>query len=574
MESLAGDKTIIIKPADKGSSVVVWDRSDYLQVASRQLQDKNIYEDVSFSENILIDLVERSNKIFKGLCSHKLISEKELKYFTYNFKKATNLEKLYFLPKIRKRLSAFPGKPVISNCGTPTEKVSEYLDHILKCIIQESWSYVKDSGDFLKKIKNVGEGTILVTADVVGLYPNLPHWASLETLRKRLNQRETPRLPTEELIKMAYLALKNNFFEFSGEVKRQNSGTAIGTKFAPPCACIFMDAVETEVLTSQYLQPFSWLRYIDDIYFIWAHGEKKLVQFLNELNNFHPNLRFTYEISKNNVNFLDSNVSLRDGAIHTDLYIKPTDGRRYLHYQSSHPHYIKLSIPYNQALRVSRICSPEKDFRAHICKMKKWFLARGYPEKVVNNQIDKVAFGKNPPVKKSSQNGIPFVATYHPKVKPLGRLIKDLLPFLYSDDEVEKVFSPPPIASYRSAKKIKDYIVRSKLYPVERSVGCRGCVGSRCQVCENIKVTDTCTSFITKNKYKINHSFDCNDKCLIIARHVVNNIQVKLPTILEVGGTIINLKLEKLRVVTWKILSKSSYRVTFYNQIPKVSLKT
>ena len=76
---------------------------------------------------------------------------------------------------------------------------------------------------------------------------------------------------------------------------------------------------------------------------------------------------------------------------------------------------------------------------------------------------------------------------------------KDLLPFLYSDEEVEKVFSPLPIASYRSARKIKDYIFRSKLYPVERNVGCRGCECSSWQVCENIKVADTFTSFTTKN---------------------------------------------------------------------------
>ena len=88
--------------------MVVWDRSDYLHAASRQLQDQNIHEDVKFNENILTDLVAKSNKIFKHLCSHKLISEKELKYFTYNFKKATNLGKLYFLPKIHKRLSAVP----------------------------------------------------------------------------------------------------------------------------------------------------------------------------------------------------------------------------------------------------------------------------------------------------------------------------------------------------------------------------------------------------------------------------------------------------------------------------------
>ena len=54
---------------------------------------------------------------------------------------------------------------------------------------------------------------------------------------------------------MTDFALENNFFEFNGEVKRQKSGPASGTKFAPPYACIFMDAVETEFLKSQYLQP-------------------------------------------------------------------------------------------------------------------------------------------------------------------------------------------------------------------------------------------------------------------------------------------------------------------------------
>ena len=51
-------------------------------------------------------------------------------------------------------------------------------------------------------------------------------------------------------------------------------------------------------------------------------------------------------------------------------------------------------------------------------------------------------------------------------------MIRDLLSFLYIDGEVQKVFSPPLIVSYRSARKIKDYIVRSKLNPVKRKVGC------------------------------------------------------------------------------------------------------
>ena len=78
--------------------------------------------------------------------------------------------------------------------------------------------------------------------------------------------------------------------------------------------------------------------------------------------------------------------------------------------------------------------------------MKERFLARGFPETVVNDQIDKVVFGVNPPVKKSSESGIPFVATHHPKFEDLGKLIKDLLRFLYSDEKVDNVFSRPPIA--------------------------------------------------------------------------------------------------------------------------------
>ena len=57
--------------------------------------------------------------------------------------------------------------------------------------------------------------------------------------------------------------------------------------------------------------------------------------------------------------------------------------------------------------------------------------------------------------------------------------------------------------------------MRSKLYPVERRLGCEGCGNSRSQVCKSINITDEFTNFTTKNTYKINLSFDCNGKCLI-----------------------------------------------------------
>ena len=136
-------------------------------------------------------------------------------------------------------------------------------------------------------------------------------------------------------------------------------------------------------------------------------------------------------------------------------------------------------------------------------------------EKVVSEQIDKVAFGKQLTHKDSSEQSVAFVATCHPKLKDLGKMIKNLQFFLYSDNEVWRVFSPAPIASSQSARKIKDYIVRSKLYPIERKVGSYRCSNPRCQACTSMQVTDTFSSFATKSVYKINCNFNCNSKCLI-----------------------------------------------------------
>ena len=104
---------------------------------------------------------------------------------------------------------------------------------------------------------------------------------------------------------MAEFVLKNNYFEFNDQVKQQISGTAIGTKFAPIYACIFIDDVESKFLKTQSLQPLIWLRYIDDMFFIWTHGEEKLQLFLTDLSNYNPHIKFTYEFNKQHISFLD-----------------------------------------------------------------------------------------------------------------------------------------------------------------------------------------------------------------------------------------------------------------------------
>ena len=98
---------------------------------------------------------------------------------------------------------------------------------------------------------------------------------------------------------MAEFVLKNNYFEFDISVYQQVSRTVIGTKFAPPYAYIFMDHLENSFWKKQTLKPLAWLRYIDNVFFIWTHSEEELKEFMIELNSFDSNIKFTYEYSNN-----------------------------------------------------------------------------------------------------------------------------------------------------------------------------------------------------------------------------------------------------------------------------------
>ena len=106
---LANDRSIIIKKADKGLCVVVWDHEDYIAEVSKQLNDESVYKSVKFKDKILQDLAEKSNGIFKGLKQKCKISEKQLKYFTIEHKKLPIWGKCICFPRFIKGCMMFLG---------------------------------------------------------------------------------------------------------------------------------------------------------------------------------------------------------------------------------------------------------------------------------------------------------------------------------------------------------------------------------------------------------------------------------------------------------------------------------
>jgi hypothetical protein len=238
---------------------------------------------------------------------------------------------------------------------------------------------------------------------------------------------------------MAEFVLKNNYFEFDGDIYCQNSGTAMGTKFAPPYACIFMDMVETEFLKQQSVKPSIWLRYIDDVFFVWL-GEDKLLQFMSRLNEFHPNLKFTYEYSHNRVNFLDVVVENAGGKFITSLFCKATDCQQYLHYDSSHPAHVKRSIVYSQGPRIKKICSREEDADKNLQELSGWLQNRAYPMWLIRKEFERLQ-SCDKASNKNRKIGVPLTITFHPLLKDFGLIIRKYIHLLYLERSSESVFA-------------------------------------------------------------------------------------------------------------------------------------
>ena len=112
---------------------------------------------------------------------------------------------MHLVPKIHERLSNVPGRPVISNSRAPTEKVSEFLDSDMQPIMRKGWSYIKDSGDVIiksRRLQKIPDNVILVTTDVVGLYPSIPHNVGLSVPKEALDKQEQKKIPTEDLVQV------------------------------------------------------------------------------------------------------------------------------------------------------------------------------------------------------------------------------------------------------------------------------------------------------------------------------------------------------------------------------------
>lgn len=519
---LSNREDILIKSADKGGAVCVWDKKRYISEALRQLENTHYYSmpPVNPMETMKRELEQLLN-MAKG---HDWITKNE---YDFLLCKHPRFPTFYMLPKVHKDLENPPGRPIISGNDSITEPASKFVDHFIKPFVATLPSYIQDSTQVLNKIeeiKNIGS-CVMATMDVESLYSNIVHDEGLKALKHYLGSRPDDLMPpTDFIVQLTEWTLKNNVFLFQDKLYKQEKGTAMGACFAPNYANLFLGLWEEQHIFSNQ-NPFKdcivwWGRFIDDVIIFFSGSEEELLNFHAYVNRLNENLKLSLEYNTKVINFLDLQISKdNEGFLHTSIFRKSTDRNTVLHANSFHPPWLIENIPYGQIQRLKRICDSEDDFQVQSVDMQKRFKQRGYQTQTLTQAHNRAQSleRKNllSPKSKEDQTQKPyFVTRYSKEAVQIKHIIKKNWNIIECDPTLREIFTEPPGISFRRAPTIKDKLVRSHL-PAERKdtwlcrpKGNYPC--GNCNYCENMVKTNIFTDVFSNKTYPINSFINCN----------------------------------------------------------------
>ena len=427
-----------------------------------------------------------------------------------------------------------PLRLITSCCGTAIERLSAFTEFYLKPLAHNLPSFVKDTTDLINKIQTLNAergplppGCLLVSWDVVAMFPNIDNNLGLTAVRKYLDSRSDKFPSTDCIVEAIEICLQANNCQFSGKDFVQKHGTAMGPKNACSYADLAMGLIDEKAKFGGAVKPMLWWRYRDDVFDIWIHGLPKLLEFTEYINSLYPTIKFELVYSEHTLNVLDLTLHLQDGFISTDIYAKPTDSHLYLPFSSSHPAHCKKAIPYGVALRVRRNCSTDEFLNKRCTEYKGYLKSQGYNANLVDKQFDKALNVERPELLKKNvkpdKKVFPLVLDYNPILPDIQRIIRKHVHLLNSSPELLEIFPPKSIIpAYRRTKNLKDILAPSKFcvnkgFGREHSEagGCFKC-SSKCDLCKNFLIEDTSfKSFATGRTYKINQRLTCSSRYVV-----------------------------------------------------------
>ena len=465
LRSLANNKDIVIKPADKGSCIVLMDRHQYLLEGERQLSNPDHYRQLE--EPIYKQTAIKAKEIIQKLRRKRHINAKQE---TYLLGQDTPRPRVfYLLPKIHKSPETWtvpyqvpPGRPIVSDCSSETYHTAEYIEHFLQPLSTRHPSYIKDTYHFLEKIKDISipQDAFLFSIDIDSLYTNIETEAGLRAVRETCQKYPDSSRPDEELLELLELNLTQNDFEFNNKYYLQIKGTAMGKRFAPSFANIYMSLWEHTALHKCRQQPSHYYRFLDDIFGIWPYSEEDFKEFINTLNTHHRSITIKYVLSAEKIDFLDVTVFKgpdfgTSQKLDLKVFFKPTDTHALLHKTSFHPAHCYTGIVKSQLLRFKRICTQISDFKIACKTLFSALRHRGYSRTFLRKAYDTFQQIRE----RDERPKIALVTTFSTQ----SRIANTRLKRNFENRAEGLLEGFTVISAFRKNKNLQDYLVKSRL---------------------------------------------------------------------------------------------------------------
>ena len=255
-------------------------------------------------------------------------------------------------------------------------------------------------------------------------------------------------------------------------------------------------------------------------------SEEQCIALVNYLNTLMPGVvKFTYSYSTEKVVFLDLEISLVDGKIETNLYIKPSNSQIYLDYHSNHPEHTKSSIPYSQALRVIERCSRQGQVDLHLENLREKLKEKNYPEEMIEENFTKAKKKDRKGLifqerKKKSQNDekTRLIFTFNKNNPPIHSWIRQGKKILNRNEKAKDIGRNIQITS-KQPKNLQRIVTGLKeggggSPPPAGPPGCHKCP-KNCHACPIIKEGSTFQSSNTKKIHSIRKHFTCDSSFII-----------------------------------------------------------
>ena len=153
----------------------------------------------------------------------------------------------------------------------------------------------------------VPEDSELVSFDVTSLFMNVPLEFTIDVILRKVWDQKLVKtdIPKKEMKELLLLCTKHVHFSFDNKLYQQLDGVAMGSPLGPVIAGIFTVELETTIVPTLSNCLLFWQRYVGDTLCFVKKGFRDHI--LTSINNFHPNIDFTYEGEINNMlSFLDA----------------------------------------------------------------------------------------------------------------------------------------------------------------------------------------------------------------------------------------------------------------------------